>query len=72
MDKIRQYNKITDVKPEYYNLYIPMNKASKKKIIFNGKELELHYVKEFGTYVDDPHEFKVGGSEKNKITCLSL
>lgn len=72
MDKIKQYYKICDIKPEYYNIYDQFTKPSRKKIVFNGRELELYYVNEFGTYVDEPIDYKVGGSEKNKIICLDF
>lgn len=51
MEKIKQYYKITNIKPEYHVLYTPFYKPSKKRILLNGKELELHYIEEFGFYI---------------------
>jgi len=72
MDKIQQYYKITNVKPEYHVLYIPYHKPSKKRIVLNGNELELHYVDEFSVYVEKNNELKVGAgplqiSEKKNL-----
>lgn len=50
MEKILQYYKIADIKPEYHTLYMPFYKPSKKRILFNGKELELHFDDEFQVY----------------------
>lgn len=58
MDQIRQYQKVTNVKPDYHVLRIPFDRPSKKRIIFNGKELELHYDREFGIYVEEIEEYK--------------
>ena len=74
MDKITQYYQITNVKPEYYVLDPPYYKASKKRIIFNGKELELHYENEFGAYVENLYKFdpKVLGGYQKKILCINI
>ena len=53
MDKIKQYHKITNIKPEYHILIAPFYNPSRKRIIFNGKELELHYSNEFKMYIDE-------------------
>ena len=60
MEKINQYYKITNIKPEYHILDPPYYVPSKKRIIFNGKELELHYLNEFKTYLEN-ETFKIGG-----------
>jgi hypothetical protein len=71
MDKINQYYKISQVKPEYHVLFAPYYIPSKKRIILNGKELELHYYTEFQTYIEgDPASF-IGGCEK-KITHMLI
>lgn len=70
MDKIKQYYQITNVKPEYYVLISSYFKPSRKRIIFNGKELELHYNDEFKIYLEDElHKFSrkenlIGASEE--------
>lgn len=68
MDKIKQYYKLTNIKPEYYALTIPYYTASKKRITFNAKELILYYLEEFGIYTDIIE--KRGGSEKIEIFLL--
>lgn len=75
MEKINQYYKITNVKPEYHRLDPPYYKPSKKRIMFNGKELELHYLNEFKTYISDEtiQDFKksiTGGSDSKKILVI--
>lgn len=70
MDKIKQYYKMTNIKPEYHVLEAPYYTPSKKRIIFNGKELELHYSNEFHTYLDED-TFKIGGNE-NKMIVMNL
>lgn len=71
MDKIFQYYKITNVKPDYHILESPYYNSSNKRIIFNGKDLELHYSDEFHTYIEEPLKYTVGGSEK-KVIILSI
>lgn len=70
MDIIKQYYLITETKPEYHDLIAPYVKPSKKKIIFNGLELELHYNREFGMYIDA--ELKMGSAEDQQITIVDL
>ena len=68
MDKIIQYHKLSIVKPEYSIAYKPYMKPSPKKIILNGKELELYYSTEFGSYVANiEYAKKVGG--KDTLIC---
>ena len=43
MDKIRQYQIITDIKPQYQKLTHPFHKTSMNKIKFLNKEYELQY-----------------------------
>lgn len=69
MEKIIQYYKITNIKPEYHVLHKPLYKPSRKRIILNGKELELHYLAEFGTYVNEEifEKNKIKEHNENKI-----
>ena len=43
MDKIKQFQKITDIKPQYKKLTHPFHKTSITKIKFFTKEYELQY-----------------------------
>jgi len=43
MDKIRQYQEITNIKPQYQKLTHPFHKTSMIKIKFLTKEYELQY-----------------------------
>jgi len=70
MNQIYQYYKITNVKPDYYKLVSPYYNASKKRIIFNGKEVELHYSTEFKIYTEDQSK-KIGSSELN-VLCINF
>jgi hypothetical protein len=65
MEKIQQYYKLAAIKPEYSILHKPYFRPSAKKIILNGKELELFYVAEFDSYVPNIEAAKKGGGEKN-------
>lgn len=70
MNKIHQYIRITNIKPEYHILENIINKPSIKRITLNGKELELHYIDEFGAYVEKPYVFT--GSFDKKILIINL
>jgi|GEM_PF-4439142 len=70
MDKIKQYYEITNVKPDYHTLKLAYYKPSRKRILFNGKELELHYQEEFQTYADEKEVF--GGKELNSKKALII
>lgn len=66
MDKIKQYNIITDIKPSYQRLDLPFHRSSPLKIEFNSIELELHYVNELGIWKQSSEvkqKNKTGGSE---------
>ncbi len=52
MDKIRQYHAITEIRPEYHELVPPYAKASRNKIVFNEREIELFYDREFNLFVE--------------------
>lgn len=41
MDYIKQYQKLIDIKPDYYKLEIPFFRSSKKRFIFNIEEMEI-------------------------------
>lgn len=43
MDNIRQYQKLSDIKPSYQKLTNPLFGVSKMKIQYNNKEFELEY-----------------------------
>jgi len=51
MDKIKQYHDLTEIRPDYHKLNIPLQKLSIKRVRFNKQELELHYNEEFGIYI---------------------
>lgn len=53
MDRIRQYQDLIEITPEYHKLSTPLQKLSIKRVKFNKQELELHYYNEFGTYLTD-------------------
>lgn len=78
MDKILLYQKISEIKPEYRKLHPPYVNPSASKILFNLKELDLHYLEEFGAYVtiDKLKEFenkgKKGGGPKKQILVVEL
>lgn len=73
MEKIFQYYKITNIKPEYHILNSSFIKPSKKRIYFNGKELELQYLKEFGSYITREEIMtKRGRNEFGKILVLEF
>jgi hypothetical protein len=70
MDQIRQYQRITEVKPQYYKTKIPFHDTSMKRIKFNIIEMELHYDTEKKTYSEippAPRSSKKGGSETSII-----
>jgi hypothetical protein len=87
MDRILQYQKLIDVKPEYYILSTPYRQASHKRFIFNVKELELWYDEEFDVFTPGPpssqkeekknhnrrdRRGKRGGNEKSQIIFLEF
>jgi hypothetical protein len=51
MEKITQYLKICQVRPDYQNLFTPYQSSSRKRITFNLEEIELHYQEDFGIYL---------------------
>ncbi len=66
MNKISQYYKLSEIKPDYHKLLLPYNVSSRKKILFNEKELELHYVNEFKIYIADNFTSKpIKGANEN-------
>lgn len=66
MDKIRQYQQISEVKPEYYRLSMPYTKPTIKRIRFNLKETQMYY--DNGVYVKGKHARTGGDSDKKE--CL--
>lgn len=77
MEKIRQYYKISDIKPKYHELVMPYYKTSPSRIDINLDELELYYNK----HLDMFKKFSVtGGAEigkrdeigSDKITVLNF
>lgn len=69
MEKIRQYYQITRIKPDYHELIAPIHRASREKILFNAKEIELYYNTELGIFTDSPDMVpkKVGACEAVNI-----
>ena len=72
MDKIRQYQKLSDIKPSYHKLNIPYHKPSIKRIEFNLKELELYYSDEKEAYETEKKKPKKGGVEIILIDDLGI
>lgn len=64
MEKIQQYLKINDIRPDYHRLLAPYERPSHKKIVMNLKEIELHYQKEFGIFIPAPNPPTRGGVEE--------
>lgn len=54
MEKIQQYLKICQIRPDYQILVTPYHQASRKRIIFNLEETELQYQEDFGIYLPMP------------------
>jgi hypothetical protein len=72
MDYIEQYRQLIDIKPDYHKLEIPYFRASKKRFVFNTKELELWRSEEFGVFRDAPIGSRKEGSNNEKIMCLFI
>ena len=73
MDTLVLYQKITDIKPPYHQLTPAHNRPSAKRVQFNLKELDLHYLEEFKSYVTADTLKKFGGREnrgKQKIIVI--
>ena len=51
MDNIRQYQRLSDIKPSYQKLTLPYYNVSKFKIQHNINEIDLHY-KGLGLWID--------------------
>ena len=67
MDNIKQYQKLSDIKPSYMRLTNPLYDVSKARIELNQQELELHY-SEIG-WIDETtsQKAKKGGGESNVV-----
>lgn len=85
MDRIHQYLKICQVRPDYYNIPIPYQAITKKRLTFTLEETNLQFDKERGMYVAEPSkkddqkqgdqkqgDQKQGGHEKNQISVMKL
>jgi hypothetical protein len=80
MDYLRQYLRLVEVKPVYYELTIPYFRSSQRRFTFNVEELELWRAKEFGVLRpgDAEKPIKGGGgngeepSSVQKIICLEF
>lgn len=74
MDTLVLYQKICDIRPK--ELILPYMKPSAAKVQFNLKELELHYVQEFGAYLTkeklDKLKAKKGGAPSQKILVVDF
>jgi hypothetical protein len=70
MDRIRQYHKLSEVKPDYYKLEIPILKPSHKRLVFTTKELQMWLHQEFGVYTEK--KSKIGGSTGVTCACLDF
>jgi hypothetical protein len=74
MERIKQYYKLTNIKPKYYELMIPYYKTSKAKIQSNLNELELYYNSYSNMYEETTREIKEkkGGLEDDKVVVLQV
>jgi hypothetical protein len=67
MDNIRQYQRLSNIKPSYQKLTKPYYSVSRFKIEHNATELDL-FLKQRGLW-----EAKHGGNDRNeKITLLDI
>lgn len=72
MDKIKQYQILSDIKPSYQKLVNPLYGVNRLKIVVNREELELHY-KRLGLW--DAGETKkeiVGGNDIGEVVFLGV
>jgi hypothetical protein len=71
MNRIRQYQKILEIKPEYHVLRRPFEQASQKRFIFNVHEMNLWLGEDGSTYLEEPDKSKGpkrgGDNEEQKI-----
>jgi hypothetical protein len=65
MDVIRQYQRLSNIKPSYQKLTLPYYGVSKSKIQHNLNELELYY-KGPGVWDVDDKPKKKGGAMPEK------
>jgi hypothetical protein len=72
MDLIKQYYKLDEIKPAYYQTPVPYFAPSNKRVIFNMKELELHYNENFDVYLKSTKNNKIKtGGKPRKITIFT-
>lgn len=71
MDRIHQYHKLSEVKPDYYKLEVPILRATHQRAVFTTKELDLWLQKEFDVYSVSPARKKTGAAQSG-ITCVGL
>lgn len=53
MDSIKVYQKLNKIKPTRFRLKKPFNRASNARFIFNLRDQELQYYRNFGVYITD-------------------
>lgn len=69
MDRIKQYQDLCEIRPDYHKLVMPMQKLSIKRVKFNQKELELHYNQRLKVYMPESalDENENNKSNKSKV-----
>jgi len=71
MEVLKQYYELSDIKPKYHRVVAPFYNSSARKIQFNLKELDLHYLNQFGVYVDVQDFQKIKGGRNNSIIIIN-
>lgn len=66
MDRIKQYQDLCEIRPDYHKLVMPMQKLSIKRVKFNQKELELHYNQRLKVYMPESALDENDNNESNK------
>lgn len=72
MDRILQYQKLTNIKPEYHQLRTPYYQTSRYRFRYNIKEISLWYSEELGIFIDEDRKNRrdqknqTGNKEKKK------
>lgn len=72
MDTIREYQKLSDIKPAYHKVHIPYHKPSARRIVFNLKQIELYYSRADDAYVKEKNITTLGGDDTHTIYIVDL
>jgi hypothetical protein len=68
METIREYQRLSEIKPAYHRLHIPYHKPSARRIVFNLKQVELYYSPTDDAYVTEKNSTARGGDDDNTHT----